>query len=233
VTRQPRVSDVDHGGIDHWILDDHHTAEKIAVAAWIVAGTLFLALVIGPIRRSIDSFDLWFFELTYPIKWAPLTGLSYVMAFLGSAVFVWPLRFLVTIVLAFRRRWVAVGAWLAPIALSEPLIGLLKTLYDRPRPPRHLVDEITAAFPSGHAVAGSVVAISLVIVLVPPGLARRNLEMAAAAFAFVMAGSRIYLGAHWLTDVCAGVALGAACAVGGAALVQRWFRARRAVQAGL
>ncbi len=231
MTGQPRASDVDHGGIDHWILEDHHNAEKMAVAAWIVAGMLFLAMAIGPIRRSIDSFDLWFFELTYPIKWGPLTGLSYVMAFLGSAVFVWPLRFLVTIVLALKRRWVALGAWLAPIALSEPLIGLLKTLYDRPRPPRHLVDEITAAFPSGHAVAGSVVAISLVIVLVPPGRARRNLEMAAAAFAFAMAGSRIYLGAHWLTDVCGGVALGAACAVGGAALVQRWFRARRAVQA--
>lgn len=230
MTGEPRESDLGHTGMDHWILEDHHNAEKIAVGAWIVAGMLFLAMAIGPIRRSIDSFDLWFFELTYPIKWGPLTGLSYVMAFLGSATFVWPLRLLVTVVLGLRRRWIALGAWLAGIALSEPLIGVLKTLYDRPRPPQHLVDEITAAFPSGHAIAGSVVALSLVIVLVPPGHARRNLEMAAAAFAFVMASSRIYLGAHWLTDVCAGVALGAACAIGGAALVQRWFRARRAVQ---
>jgi len=230
VTRQPKESELSHSGMDHWILEDHQNAEKIAVGAWMVAGMLFLAMAIGPIRRSIDSFDLWFFELTYPIKWGPLTGLSYVMAFLGSATFVWPLRFLVTVALAVRRRWIAVSAWLAAIALSEPLIGLLKALYDRPRPPQHLVDEITASFPSGHAIAGSVVALSLVIVLVPPGPARRNLEMAAAAFAFVMAGSRIYLGAHWLTDVCAGVALGAACAVGGAALAQRWFRARTGVQ---
>ena len=70
------------------------------------------------------------------------------------------------------------------------------------------------------------VALSLVIVLVPRGPARRNLEMGAAGFVFLMAGSRVYLGAHWLTDVCAGVALGAACAIGGAALVQRWFAAR-------
>jgi undecaprenyl-diphosphatase len=191
---------------------------------------LFLAMAIGPVRRNIDAFDLWFHELVYPIKWGPITVLSYIMAFLGGVYFVWPLRAVVTVFLALRRRWVGLGAWLLGIGLSEPLIGLSKALYDRPRPPDHLVTEVTGAFPSGHAIVGSVVALSLVIVLVPRGAARRNLEMAAAAFAFVMAGSRVYLGAHWLTDVFAGLALGAACAVGGAAIAQRWFRARWGVQ---
>ena len=213
-------------GIDHLILDNHHWAERVAVAAWVVAGMLFLAMTSPPIRDGLDAFDRWFFDLTYPIKWAPLTVLSHILAFLGSALFIWPLRFLVTAWLAMQRRWVAVAAWLVPIAMSEPLIGSLKAAYGRARPPEALVTEVTGSFPSGHAVAGAVVALSLVIVLVPPGPARRNLEMAAAGFAVLMAGSRIYLGAHWLTDVFAGVALGAACSVGGAALVQRWFKAR-------
>ncbi len=215
-----------HRGIDHLILDDHRWAERVAVAAWIVAGLLFLAMAIDPIRDRIDSFDLWFHELTYPVKWGPLTALSYGMAFLGSVYFVWPLRLVVTVVISVQRRWVALGAWLAAIVLSEPLIGVMKELYGRPRPPQALVEEVTGAFPSGHAVAGAVVALSLVIVLVPRGPARRNLEMAAAGFAVIMAGTRVYLGAHWLTDVFGGVALGAACAVGGAAVVQRWFRAK-------
>jgi membrane-associated phospholipid phosphatase len=218
-------------GLDHWILEDHRWAERVAIGAWIVAGLLFLAMAIGPVRRNIDAFDMWFHELTYPIKWGPLTALSYVMAFLGSVYVVWPLRIVVTAFLTVRRRWVGLGAWLLAIALSEPLIGLLKLLYNRPRPPNHLVVEATSAFPSGHAIVGSVVALSLVIVLVPRGPARRNLEMAAAAFAFVMAGSRVYLGAHWLTDVFAGLALGAACALGGAAIAQRWFLARWGSQA--
>ena len=196
------------------------------MAAWIMAGLLFVAMLIDPIREAIDSFDLWFYELTYPIKWGPLTVLSYAMAFLGSGYFVWPLRVVVASWLAWQRRPVAFGAWLAGIVLSEPLIGALKALYARPRPPDHLVEVLSGAFPSGHAVAGSVVALSMVIVLVPRGPARRNLEIAAAGFAFVMAGTRIYLGAHWLTDVLAGVALGAACSIGGAALVQRWYTAR-------
>ncbi|MDJ0953700.1 MAG: phosphatase PAP2 family protein [Acidimicrobiia bacterium] len=216
----------EHHGIDHLILDDHRWAERVAVTAWIVAGLLFLAMAITPIREAIDSFDLWFHELTFPIKWGPLTAVSKFMAFLGSVYFIWPLRLVVTAVLWFRRRWVALAAWWMAILLSEPLIGTLKAAYGRPRPTESLVVEVTGAFPSGHAVAGAVVALSLVIVLVPRGPARRNLEMAAAAFAVLMAGTRVYLGAHWLTDVFAGVALGAACAIGGAALVQRWFQAR-------
>lgn len=224
--------DHDHHGIDHLILDNHRWAERIAIAAWIIAGTLFLGMAIDPIRDALESFDLWFHELTYPIKWGPLTALSYGMAFLGSAVFVWPLRLVVTVFLSIRKRWGALGAWLAGIALSEPLIGLLKEAYGRARPPDALVEEVTGSFPSGHAVAGSVVALSLVIVLVPPGTARRNLKIAAADFAVLMAGSRIYLGAHWLTDVLAGVALGSACAVGGAAIVQRWVRRRADQKSG-
>ena len=215
-------------GIDHLVFDNHLWAERVAVAAWVVAGCLFAAMAIDPVRNGIESFDRWFFDLVYPIKWGPLTALSHVLAFLGSAFFVWPLRVVVTAVLVVRKRWVALSAWLVPILLSEPLIGSLKAAYGRSRPPEALVTEITGSFPSGHAVAAAVVALSLVIVLVPRGPARRNLEMGAALFVFLMAGSRIYLGAHWLTDVLAGVALGAACSIGGAALVQRWFSLRRA-----
>lgn len=220
-----RTGNPKHQGIDHLLLENHQWAERVAVSAWLVAGLLFLLMAIDPARDALDSFDNWFYELSYPIKWGPLTAAARVMAFLGSVYFVWPLRAVVTLALAVQRRWVALTAWWVAIVLSEPLIGLLKVAYGRARPPEALVAEVTGSFPSGHAVAGSVVALSLVIVLVPRGPARRNLEMAAALFALLMAGSRVYLGAHWMTDVFAGVALGSACAIGGAAVVQRRFKA--------
>ena len=226
MTNPAEPTDSEHHGIDHLILDDHRWAERIAILLWAVAGLSFIAMAIPATREVLDSFDIWFYELTYPIKWGPLTALSHAMAFLGSAWFVWPLRLVVSVVLFSKKRWLALTAWLIPILLSEPLIGTLKAAYGRPRPPESLVEVASGAFPSGHAVAGAVVAISLVIVLVPPGATRRNLEMAAAGFAVLMAGTRVYLGAHWLTDVFGGVALGAACAIGGAALAQRWFRYR-------
>ncbi len=222
----PDGSSGEHQGIEHLLLDDHRWAERIAVLLWAIAGLSFVAMAIEPTRDVIDAFDEWFYDTTYPIKWGPLTALSQGMAFLGSAAFVWPFRLAVSVFLYVKRRRAALSAWILAIVLSEPLIGPLKALYGRPRPPVALVEEVTGAFPSGHAVAGAVVAISLVIVLVQPGAARRNLEIAAAGFAVIMAGTRVYLGAHWLTDVFGGVALGAACAIGAAAIVQRYIKAK-------
>lgn len=82
-----------------------------------------------------------------------------------------------------------------------------------------LVETTGYSFPSGHAVAGAAVAVALVIVLVPAGPKRRNLEILAAAFAILMALSRVYLRAHWLSDTLSGAALGAGVAIGAAALV--------------
>ncbi len=51
--------------------------------------------------------------------------------------------------------------------------------------------------------------------------------MLAAAFAVLMALSRVYLRAHWLSDAAGGAALGAAVAIGAAALVH-WLDGIRA-----
>jgi membrane-associated phospholipid phosphatase len=59
------------------------------------------------------------------------------------------------------------------------------------------------------------------IALFPPGLLHRWLWGAAAVIlSFVMACSRAYLGAHWLSDVVAGVLLGASIAVLTALIVE-------------
>jgi undecaprenyl-diphosphatase len=212
--------------IRHLLITDHRVAWAVAVALWTVALSLFILIAIPTSREILDDFDLAVYETVFPFKVGALTALAHAFDFLGSAVVVWPIRLAVTGLLAIRRRWVALSAWWLAIVLSEPLVGILKAAYDRPRPPVSLVETFTASFPSGHAVAGAVVAISLVVVFVPAGPRRRNLELLAAAFALLMAGSRVYLGAHWLTDVVAGVAFGAACAIGAAAAIHWWTEHR-------
>jgi membrane-associated phospholipid phosphatase len=109
--------------------------------------------------------------------------------------------------------------------LSQVMIGPIKASYARPRPPLPLVETTGYSFPSGHAVAGAAIAISLVVVLVPVGPRMRNLEMIAGAFAVIMGISTVYLRAHWLSDAVAGVALGAAVAIG-VAVVMHYVVAR-------
>ena len=67
---------------------------------------------------------------------------------------------------------------------------------------------------------------ALVIILLAPGEHRRAWEVRAGVFAFVMALSRTYLRAHWLTDVVAGALLGAALALTVGATVQMVRRRR-------
>jgi membrane-associated phospholipid phosphatase len=86
-------------------------------------------------------------------------------------------------------------------------------LVDRPRPPGALVATTGGAFPSGHTLVAAVTAVVVVLIFVGPGGARMWWLIAAAGWAVTMALSRTYLVVHWLTDVVAGLLLGAGWAL--------------------
>ena len=71
----------------------------------------------------------------------------------------------VTLVIAVRRRWLALGAWVTAVLLSELAIGPVKALVDRPRPPGALIETSAASYPSGHAIASAVTLIGVVMAL--------------------------------------------------------------------
>ena len=75
----------------------------------------------------------------------------------------------------------------------------------------------------------AVTAVGLVLVLAAPGRRRWQWEVYAVVFTSVMALSRVYLRAHWLTDTVAGALLGAGLALGWPALLMT-VRARRTVR---
>lgn len=224
VTEHPEGDE--HRALSHLLLTDHVWAWRFALILLTVALSLFVAMAIPPIRDVLYDFDNWFYDTTYPVKVGAITVVARFLSFIGSGVFVWPFRAIVTLVLASKRRWQAVGAWVLAIVVSEPFIWLLKNAYGRERPPISLVDTTSASFPSGHAIGGAVLAVGLVIAFVPAGPARRNMEVVAAGFALFMSASRVYLGAHFLTDVVAGVAFGSAVAIGAAVVVHRYHLRR-------
>jgi membrane-associated phospholipid phosphatase len=119
--------------------------------------------------------------------------------------------------LAIRREWrLALRLLVIPVGML--LNVALKNLFMRPRPQldEPLVQLATFSFPSGHAVASTVFYGSLCAL----AFARwRGAGARAAAVAMAMlmvllvTFSRVYLGAHYLTDVVAGVAVGTICLV--------------------
>jgi undecaprenyl-diphosphatase len=144
---------------------------------------------------------------------APVTAVAKVFNWLGLVYVTLPVRIAIAGFLALRRRWWHLAAFAAAVVLSEVLIGPLKASYDRARPPGSLVATSGASFPSGHSVAATVTVVAAVIALVPPGRARVAWGAAAGVFSVLMALSRAYLGAHWLSDAIAGVLLGTSCAL--------------------
>jgi undecaprenyl-diphosphatase len=147
-----------------------------------------------------------------------LSGVARALNVIGGGSVTIPVRAVVSVWLAFRRRWRALGAWVLTWVAAEVLLTVAKAFFHRDRPPDPLVAVTGYSFPSGHAVAAAATAVALVLVLMPSGPRRRKWEAIAVLFSFVMAFSRVYLNAHWLSDVVAGVVLGVAVALGSAAL---------------
>ena len=100
------------------------------------------------------------------------------------------------------------------VALSEGL----KSVFERDRPPQayQAVDTINASFPSGHALLSAVFYLSIGVMLTRAFPQRRfkAYVLAVAMVLTLLVGlTRIYLGAHWTTDVLAGWSVGAAWAM--------------------
>jgi membrane protein DedA with SNARE-associated domain/membrane-associated phospholipid phosphatase len=143
-----------------------------------------------------------------------LLAVSKLITFLGSGVFVWGLTVVCAGLLAWRRRWAEF--WVLVVGMAMITLGFheIKDATDRPRPPGpHEVDAAGSSFPSGHA-ANSVfyvwAAVTIVLRL-RPGMAQGTLVVVAGIVLTALVGlSRVYLNVHYLSDVSAGWALGAA-----------------------
>ena len=185
----------------------------VTVAVLALTAAAFAAVADHGVLTHLQRADDAWLRLMISGRTAPVTAAAKVFNWLGLVYVTLPVRIAIAGFLALRRRWWHLAAFVAAIVLSEVLIGTLKGIYDRARPPGSLVVTSGASFPSGHSIAATVTVVAAVIALVPPGRARVAWGAAATAFSVLMALSRAYLGAHWLSDALAGVLLGASCAL--------------------
>jgi undecaprenyl-diphosphatase len=226
VSRPPTEAPDSLDDHEHPLLGMPRRDTFVTAALAVVTGALFLVMATEAGRNTIQPIDDAFLRRMVSLRTGWLTQIAKLFNLIGLTYVMTPVRIGVAAWLAIRRRWWHVSAFVSAIVVSEISIGTLKALYDRPRALGSLVETSSASFPSGHAVAASVTAVAAVIALLPEGPRRYRWGAAAVAFAFVMALSRNYLGAHWLFDAVAGVLLGTTIALG-TALVAHRVRERR------
>ena len=143
-----------------------------------------------------------------------LLAVSKVITFLGAGAVTWALALVCAALLGWRRRWAELGVLLAGMAIITVGFHEMKDAIDRPRPPGpHEVEASGSSFPSGHASYSVlyVWAAVTIVLRLRPGMARGTLVVVAGIALTALVGlSRVYLNVHYLSDVSAGWALGAA-----------------------
>ncbi|HEX8858875.1 MAG TPA: bifunctional DedA family/phosphatase PAP2 family protein [Actinomycetes bacterium] len=189
----------------------------VTVAALVAAGWAFGAILQDVLARdelALVDRPVALFFVHHREAW--LTHLLQDLTNLGSIRILVPLIVVVGAGCWLRRRtWRPLGLLAVAYAGADLSFNAVKELVHRPRPPAIILLKPVAgpSFPSGHATQ-AVAVYGMLAALTAATTTSWARKVAAWAAAIVIVGavavSRLYLGAHWLTDVLGGLALGAA-----------------------
>jgi undecaprenyl-diphosphatase len=143
-----------------------------------------------------------------------MTELMFALTRIGSPLTLAPAIPALAALLWWRRLRHAAVVWLIATGGAGALVGLLKLHFRRVRPdlPWAFVHEPSFSFPSGHSVLAVVVYGMLLHICMrhlPRDWERLAALLVAGALIFGIGVSRIYLGAHYPSDVAAGYFVGA------------------------
>jgi membrane-associated phospholipid phosphatase len=183
----------------------------VALAAALAAGVITLIIVMSP-NLAIDVTVERDVQAT---NWGPLALAFPVFSWIGDAKgAVLDVLVFIAVLIWNRRAWILAVAG----ALTGGWYVLISHFINRARPTTPQVLQVTehpaaSSFPSGHTIFIVTVTVVLMLCLGYRYLPRWARPIGWAVVALVVfdgAISRIYTGAHWPTDVLAGVLIAVA-----------------------
>jgi membrane-associated phospholipid phosphatase len=182
-------------------------------------------------RQLDDGITAWF--QTHAT--ATFTTFWRTVSFFGSVIFVTAASAIVATILALRRSYYRLLSVTLAVGGGAFLNLVLKHLFHRHRPvlENPLVTLSSYGFPSGHTMGATIFYGVLALVLgysIHRWRGRIAVASAAALVITLIGASRIYLGAHYFTDVIGAVAVGLAwlgfCWTG-VETIRRWRSGRQ------
>ncbi|HEX6457921.1 MAG TPA: bifunctional DedA family/phosphatase PAP2 family protein [Thermoleophilaceae bacterium] len=183
-----------------------------ALAVTAVGLYVFIAyaITLGGDPSMLTPADSSLLKLADRTRTSGLVDVVKVYTNLGSSPVVGLFVAISVVALALRRRPVELAALLVGFVVLLIAVTATKAGVDRPRPPHKLVHTLGASFPSGHsAYSTAYVAMAVIAWRVIPGFTRRLLVLLGTILVVVSVGmSRLYLRAHYWSDVAAGWGLG-------------------------
>ncbi|HVI58143.1 MAG TPA: VTT domain-containing protein [Luteimonas sp.] len=185
------------------------SASLLILAACLLAiGVAWFALLGTVLMRSEPlAIDRAVYEAMLALRNPLADRLMAGLASIGDTVVLAPAVALALAWLLWRKRWMAAAHWLAALAFGLALTAVLGAAVDMPNPP-------TAprgfGFPA-IAVTMATITFGFFAVLIAremPGRRRVWPYLVSGAVVAVLGFARLYLGAHWLSDVVGGMLFG-------------------------
>lgn len=193
----------------------HHYGQ---MGAGLLALALLLALVFlsfnvafqGPLTHWNPAVYHFFRDLRNQPFDHVMLGITY----LGKDTVILPVLAVICILLGFKRQWRAAMHCAALGIITCLLAECLKLLVASHRPTGLILQSLGYSFPSGH-VTLSMAIYGFLTILITKEIAIKSLRkifyyLTGLVIALVSL-SRLYLGAHWFTDVIGGLITGALC----------------------
>lgn len=184
-------------------------AALLIAAAWLFFGVLEDVVSGDPLVRADIGFYRVLQDLRTPLGDAVMIAITEI----GDTAVVLSVTIAVCLWLAWRRAYRTAAYWILAVAGASALNTAIKAALHRVRPGELPYSGWSAfSFPSGHSTV-NVVLYGFLAFLVARELRpvqRIPVALGAASLVLMILFSRLYLGAHWLSDVLGGVAFGTA-----------------------
>jgi membrane protein DedA with SNARE-associated domain/membrane-associated phospholipid phosphatase len=185
----------------------------LAAVLLLGGGWLFLGILEDVVSNDpLVQIDHVVFTALQALRTGWAEQVAIMLTELGSATVALTVIGAVSVLLAIKRCWRTLAYWLVAVGFSQALVWMLKLTLGRARPMAMYDGADRFSFPSGHA-ASSIVLYGFLGVLLARGKSPRTrwaITLAAAVLIALISFSRLYLGAHWLSDVLASLSLGTA-----------------------
>jgi membrane-associated phospholipid phosphatase len=200
-------------------------AYLVLTAVWAGLGFLVTGPLAGSWVGALDTrVEAWLLERRTP-AWDTWTSVGSMLAETWIKIVVTAL--VAVAMLIVWRSWREPLLVCAALVLEAAVFITVTWIVSRPRPDVPALEEVSVdtSFPSGHAAAAAAYAAIAVVIFERtrnPWI-RGVTVLAAVAIPLIVGASRMYRGVHYLTDVVAGILLGAVCVIAVVVIVRRCF----------
>lgn len=187
-------------------------AGVVIAAAWLFFGVLEDVATGDPLVRVDGTIYRALQGLRTPAGDAFMIGITE----LGDTVVTTSVTIVVFLWLAWQRAWRTAFYWAAAVGFAATLNTITKFAIHRARPDDLAYTGASLfSFPSGHATVNAVLYgfFAFIITRQLRPAWRLPIFIAVASFAALIAFSRLYLGAHWFSDVVGSIAFATAWVV--------------------